>query len=483
MQLMALITIINDKFYIEHTPMFPTKGFEYYGDFLREKRDAERPSVAEKHRRVDAAMAQIQQLIIDDVPENQESLVDGIIRNLEGFDVAQLEEDENWKEPEFEYDFEKYGELYKGTTMRGVNNFNMPNRFVSVDPAYINTLTWLVRHIKACMKTGKFPKNIQFWTRAGGDTFDDNYILHNKIDKKWPHIFVDNKRDQNVITLPDPYNFDMYVQRVLKCKLDMDQAPPVAWAEKKDVALWKGFRNGQLRDKDDRPFGRLNLILQSLLRPDMLDATYSGQIEKDDQHELIFKHPEGSESFERIKICEELTKYKYTIIVDGNAGDWGRQSTCLMSDAVPIIIESNFTTTYQAQLVPYYHYVPVWRNQSNLLKQIQWLRDHDSEAYQIAQNGKRAFNKLYNLPNFIEDTLSVFQKYASLMKYEAVAPHERWAFTERKYRERSESTEDPEGFITIEDFFYTVEEKEEDDDFEEDDEEGGVDEDDEKDEL
>jgi ATP-dependent Clp protease adapter protein ClpS len=68
--------------------------------------------------------------------------------------------------------------------------------------------------------------------------------LHNQIDKKWPHIFVDNKRDQNVITLPDPYNFDMYVQRVLKCKLDMDQAPPVAWAEKKDVALWKGFRNG-----------------------------------------------------------------------------------------------------------------------------------------------------------------------------------------------------------------------------------------------
>jgi len=118
------------------------------------------------------------------------------------------------------------------------------------------------------------------------------------------------------------------------------------------------------------------------------------------------------------------------------------------------------------------------------LEQIQWLQDNDDLAKQIGQNGKKVYNRLYNLPNFIEDTTSVFQKYASLQTYEAVAPEERHAWTERKYCEKNEKSEDPDIHVSIEEFFYDVEEKDEqdDDDFDEDEDEE-ADEDDEKDEL
>jgi hypothetical protein len=54
---------------------------------------------------------------------------------------------------------------------------------------------------------------------------------------------------------------------------------------------------------------------------------------------------------------------------------------------------------------------------SDLIEKIKWLQDNDSEAKKIGQNGKDLFLKLYNMPNMIEDSVSIYSKYASLMKY------------------------------------------------------------------
>jgi len=54
-----------------------------------------------------------------------------------------------------------------------------------------------------------------------------------------------------------------------------------------------------------------------------------------------------------------MKNYKYLIDIDGNVSSWKRVPFLLMSDSVPIFIESNFTAMYRENLVPYYHYVPV----------------------------------------------------------------------------------------------------------------------------
>lgn len=86
-------------------------------------------------------------------------------------------------------------------------------------------------------------------------------------------------------------------------------------------------------------------------------------------------------------------------------------------------------------MVPYYHYVPVKNDQSDLIEQIQWLMDNDDIAQKIAKNGKALYNRLFNLPNMLEDTVSVFQKYAELMTYEPEVPEDRHRYFPEKYDE------------------------------------------------
>ena len=72
--------------------------------------------------------------------------------------------------------------------------------------------------------------------------------------------------------------------------------------------------------------------------------------------------------------------------------------------------------------MPYVHYVPVKNDQSDLIEKIDWLKANDEKAREIAENGKELFEKLYSLENMIEDVVSLFSKYESMMKYEPEAP-------------------------------------------------------------
>ena len=40
---------------------------------------------------------------------------------------------------------------------------------------------------------------------------------------------------------------------------------------------------------------------------------------------------------------------------------------------------------FHCMMEPYVHYVPVWRNLSNLVERVEWARAHDAEARQMAQ--------------------------------------------------------------------------------------------------
>lgn len=119
---------------------------------------------------------------------------------------------------------------------------------------------------------------------------------------------------------------------------------------------------------------------------------------------------------ERKDICE-ISNYKYMITIDGNVSPWARGPLILYSDSVPIVVETESTPLYQKFWTPWIHYVPVKNDLSDLIEIINWLRDNDDKAKEIALNGKSLFKKLYNMPKMLEDTASVYAKYSSLMKY------------------------------------------------------------------
>lgn len=71
--------------------------------------------------------------------------------------------------------------------------------------------------------------------------------------------------------------------------------------------------------------------------------------------------------------CSDIHKMKYAISIDGHYSSWTWFALVLASDAVPILIESDFTGLYSQALMPFVHYVPVKQDQSDLYDKIDML--------------------------------------------------------------------------------------------------------------
>jgi len=80
----------------------------------------------------------------------------------------------------------------------------------------------------------------------------------------------------------------------------------------------------------------------------------------------------------------EFTKYKIFFIVDGNCiasnHMYGFATGC-----VPFLI-SNSICWFSHLIIPYEHYIPVNYDLSNLIEQIEWVKNNDDKAKIIAEN-------------------------------------------------------------------------------------------------
>jgi hypothetical protein len=121
------------------------------------------------------------------------------------------------------------------------------------------------------------------------------------------------------------------------------------------------------------------------------------------------------------ELCEDVD-HKYIITIDGWTSPWFRGPMLLKSNSVPIVVMSKASPLYFDAWEPYVHYVPVKHDLSDLIEQITWLQENDEIAFEIAQNGNDLYEKLYTYENMQNDTLKVFTKYGSLMKYSPKRP-------------------------------------------------------------
>jgi hypothetical protein len=80
----------------------------------------------------------------------------------------------------------------------------------------------------------------------------------------------------------------------------------------------------------------------------------------------------------------EFTKYKIFFIVDG-AVIASNHMYGFATGCVPIVI-SNGVCWFSHLTIPYTHYIPVNYDLSNLIEQIEWVKNNDDKAEIIAQN-------------------------------------------------------------------------------------------------
>ena len=83
--------------------------------------------------------------------------------------------------------------------------------------------------------------------------------------------------------------------------------------------------------------------------------------------------------------------WKYMITIDGYIAPWGRGPNILYSDSVLIMVDTIYEPLYAKSFVPWVHYVPIKADLSDLLSTIEWLKQNDDKAREIALNGKALY--------------------------------------------------------------------------------------------
>jgi hypothetical protein len=120
----------------------------------------------------------------------------------------------------------------------------------------------------------------------------------------------------------------------------------------------------------------------------------------------------------------EQSNYKYVLNIDGHVTAY-RLSLELSMGSTLLLVNSPWEIWYSYLLQPYIHYVPVAEDLSDLIDQIKWCRDHDSECAQIARNAL-IFYKTYltkeSILDFMQQTLINTKKIIGVYIYNVISP-------------------------------------------------------------
>ncbi|XP_044864452.1 protein O-glucosyltransferase 2 isoform X1 [Mauremys mutica] len=202
------------------------------------------------------------------------------------------------------------------------------------------------------------------------------------------------------IVMPTYDLTDSVLETMGRVSLDMmsvqaNTGPP--WEDKNTTAIWRG--------RDSRK-ERLELVKLSRKYPDIIDAAFTNF--------FFFKHDESlyGPIVKHISFFD-FFKYKYQINIDGTVAAY-RLPYLLAGNSVVLKQDSFYYEHFYNELQPWKHYIPFKNDLSDLLEKLQWAKDHDEEARNIAKSGQEfARNNLMGDHVFCY-YFKLFQEYGNL---------------------------------------------------------------------
>lgn len=190
------------------------------------------------------------------------------------------------------------------------------------------------------------------------------------------------------------------------------------WKKKNSKGFFRGATTGKW-SAGPPPFNnsRAQAVELSYLYPNLLDANFSyfspevGPILEEFKAwmRLIGKSPSS-------RSVEDHYKYRYLLDIDGNSCTYSRFRWILFSNSTPVKVLSNNIQWYYGALTPFEHYVPVQEDLSDFVEVIHFLKQHDKEAQQIAQNGQEIARKIFSQEKLDEYVLKLLWAYSERLK-------------------------------------------------------------------
>ncbi len=293
------------------------------------------------------------------------------------------------------------GQLASFVRYRVVNNRVSFETACNIDDARI---TWVVEALEEIAQHLGLP-DLDFLVSLW-DSYDNPLFL----EKTHCPVFTMCKLKGNPwgVLYPE-FRFFSYRQRLFNDISWTSEHSP--WHQKTDIAFWRGMTSGGYYP----PYGwdlkpRSRLVLLSKERPDLVDAAFTLPY---DLQEDVKKCMEQYGLFEMWQYPVDFVKYKYLVSIDGNsfASNFWWQ---LLSNCTVMKSDSPFVEWFYKGVKPNVHYVPFALDLSNFEEKMAWVRNHDSEAKRIADEG-HAFAQEH-----LSNEALIVYFYRLLLKYAAL---------------------------------------------------------------
>lgn len=191
-----------------------------------------------------------------------------------------------------------------------------------------------------------------------------------------------SKSQTKILVLPELFLYPKIYDKFATVVGYRDKFP---WESKVPVGYWRGSTTGAWFTPENwmHPL-RSKFVMFAESAPKMLDCAFSLFVQGTPEGETVMRN---RGLFKEAVMPESQLKYKYLIAIDGN--------TCasslkwqLFSNSVVLKNESEWMEWYDTALIPYKHYVPFKNDFSDLLEKLEWLKQNDETAKNIAKEAR-----------------------------------------------------------------------------------------------
>ena len=244
-------------------------------------------------------------------------------------------------------------------------------------------------------------------------------INHSKLNKTFEFYFLDNDEfinlnSYNAVFVKCRHKDDnkniivsLNTRRHWQCVSQINQIRSSAWESKKKELVWRGADTGKGFSND-----RLKFVEKYYKK---YNVGFSEYVQN-------FNNPQLSNYYKNDFLkshlnLTQITSFKYILILEGNdkssSLNWALNSNC-----VPLMKKPTWHSWLcEPFLIPNYHYIELKDDFSDVEEKLQWLRENDDKAKEIAYNGikyietnfsnlKREFHLERKIVEIIEPYLS-----------------------------------------------------------------------------
>jgi len=172
----------------------------------------------------------------------------------------------------------------------------------------------------------------------------------------------------------------------------------VRWTDRKPVAFWRGGTTGipdRENDWSSLPRSRLCELSRRHEQTGLFDVGFASVAQFHDAKAVEHEITRAGLMRGFVK-AEEWNRYKFHIDIDGNSNAWAALFQKLLTGSPVLKVESSrgLVQWYYDELRPWYNYVPVAPDMSDLVDKVKWLNSNDRVAEAIGSRGRELADRL-----------------------------------------------------------------------------------------